>query len=128
MQHAVGGLLVMVAAGLIALPALSQDKAPPSNVASPEVYKLLAETDQWRVVRATWQPGQEDNFHMHEADRVSVFETDCELQFTAPDGKTRIGKPKGGKVNARTDKPEASHKAKNVGSAVCSIVIVELKK
>lgn len=124
---AVGGACLALVVGLMGSPVLAED-APPSNVASPDVYKILAETEQWRVVRATWQPGQEDTFHMHEADRVSVFETDCELEFTMPDGKTRIGKPKGGKVNARTGKPVAAHKAKNVGDKVCSIVIVELKK
>ncbi|MDJ0890584.1 MAG: hypothetical protein QNK18_05235 [Gammaproteobacteria bacterium] len=54
--------------------------------ASPDVYKILAENDQWRVIQATWQPGQEDNFHSHPADRVSFFVTDCRLQLSKPDG------------------------------------------
>lgn len=33
------------------------DEVPPSYTASPEVYKVLAENDEMRVVLATWQPG-----------------------------------------------------------------------
>ena len=105
----------------------ANEMAPPANVASPDVYAVVAENDQFRVLRATWQPGQEDNFHSHPADRVSLYRTDCTLQLTKPDGTSRVGKPKAGKVSARTGKPVPSHKAKNLGDDVCVIDIVELK-
>ena len=46
--------------------------APRGSEASPDVYKVLAENDQWRVLEATWQPGQEDNMHSHPGNRVSL--------------------------------------------------------
>ena len=101
--------------------------APTAPEASPEVYKIIAENKQWRVMQATWQPGQEDNFHSHTADRVSIFETDCKLRLSKPDGTYKDVNPKVGKAKARTGKPVASHKAKNIGDKVCVIKIVELK-
>jgi hypothetical protein len=107
--------------------ALANENAPPAHVASPDVYKILAENDQFRVIEATWQPGQEDNYHSHPADRVSLYQTDCTLRLTNFDVSTRIGKPKAGTAKARTGKPVKSHKAKNIGDQVCVIKIVELK-
>jgi hypothetical protein len=116
-----------IALFLAAQPSFAQD-APIASVTSPEVYKVIAENDQFRVLEARWQPGQEDNFHSHPADRVSLYETDCMLRLTKPDGSSRVAKPKGGTARARTGKPVKSHKAKNVGDKVCVIRIVELKK
>ncbi|MDH3762503.1 MAG: hypothetical protein OEU50_16090 [Gammaproteobacteria bacterium] len=106
---------------------LANDNAPPAHVASPEVYKVLAENDQFRVIEAIWQPGQEDYFHSHTPDRVSLYQTDCTLRLTNADGSSRVGKPKAGTAKARTGKPVKSHKAKNLGDQVCIIRIVELK-
>lgn len=103
------------------------ENAPTAPEASPEVYKVLAESDQFRVIEATWQPGQEDNFHSHPADRVSLYQTNCKLQLTNSDGTNRVGKPKAGTAKARTGKLVKSHKAKNIGNQVCIIRIVELK-
>ena len=103
------------------------ENAPPGPDVSPEVYKIKAENDQWRVMEATWQPGQEDNFHYHPADRVSIIQTDCNLRLTKPDGTFVDKSPKAGKATVRTGKPTASHKAKNIGDKVCTIIIVELK-
>lgn len=108
-----------------AAPSVAED-APIAPVASPDVYKILAENDQFRVVEGTWQPGQEDNFHSHPADRVSLIQTDCQLRLTKPDGTYRDAKPKAGRVIVRTGKP-VTHKAKNTGDKVCVVRIVELK-
>ena len=103
------------------------EDTPTAPEASPEIYKVLAENDQFRVIEATWQPGQEDNFHSHPADRVSLYQTNCKLQLTNFDGTSRVGKPKAGTAKARTGKPVKSHKAKNIGDRICIIRIVELK-
>ena len=103
------------------------EEAPSAPEASPEVYKILAENDQWRVIEATWQPGQEDDFHSHPADRASLYETDCQLRLTNPDGTYRDATPKAGTSGVRTGKPVESHKAKNLGDSVCVIRIIELK-
>lgn len=107
--------------------AIANDNAPPAHESSPEVYKILAENDQFRVIEAIWQPGQEDNFHSHTPDRVSLYQTDCTLRLTNSDGSSRVAKPRAGTAKARTDKPVNSHKAKNLGDQVCVIRILELK-
>ena len=103
------------------------ENAPPGPEVSPDVYKIKAENDQWRVMEATWQPGQEDIFHYHPGDRVSLIQTDCNLRLTKPDGTFIDKSPKAGIATARTGKPVASHKAKNIGDKVCTVIIVELK-
>jgi len=107
--------------------AFATDDAPTAPDASPDIYKVLAENAQFRVIEATWQPGQEDNFHSHPADRVSLYQTNCKLQLTNSDGTNRVGNPKAGTAKARTGKPVKSHKAKNIGDGICIIRIVELK-
>ena len=100
---------------------------PSAPEASPDVYKILAENDQWRVIEATWQPGQEDNLHYHIADRVSLYPTDCHLRLTSAEGRYIDFTAKAGTAAARTGKPMKALKAKNIGDAVCVIRIVELK-
>ena len=106
---------------------LADENAPPAHVASPEVYKILTVNDQFRVIEATWQPGQEDNYHSHPADRVSLCQTNRTLQLTNSGGSSRIGEPKAATARARSAKPVKSNKAKNLGDQVCIIRIIELK-
>jgi len=110
----------------LATNALAGD-APVASQASPGVYKTVAENAQWRVLEGTWQPGQEDNYHSHTADRVSLFSMDCDLRLTKPDGTFKDVHPKAGKAKVRTGEPVSSHKAKNIGNKPCSLLIVELK-
>lgn len=122
----IGTALLTLAITLSASPSVAGD-VPSAPEISPDVYKVLAENDQWRVIEATWQPGQEDNFHYHPADRVSLYITDCKLRLSKPDGTYRDANPKAGTAKARTGKPVKSHKAKNIGDKVCTLRIVELK-
>lgn len=122
----IGTAILACSLALGTAPSVAED-APTAPEASPDVYKILAENDQFRVIEGTWQPGQEDNFHSHPADRVSLIQTDCQLRLSKPDGTYRDAKPKAGKVIVRTGKPVKSHKAKNIGDKVCVVRIVELK-
>ena len=119
--------LALVCAQLNFSPAFAEN-APAAHVASPEVYKLIAENDQMRVIAAAWKPGQEDAYHSHLKDRASIFLTDCQLRLSKPDGTYRDAKPKAGKAVVRADKPVKTHRAKNIGDQQCRIIIVELKK
>ena len=103
------------------------ENAPPAPEVSPDVYKILAENDQFRVMEATWQPGQEDNFHYHPADRVSLYLTECKLRLSKPDGTYKDVNPKAGKAKARTGKLLESNKDKNIGDKVSIIRIIALK-
>ena len=121
------GIVALTCSALMSAPPSLAQQAPSGPKAAPDVYKILAENAQWRVIEGTWQPGQEDNFHSHPADRVSLIRTDCKLHISKPDGTFRVAAPKAGRVIVRTGKPVASHKAKNIGQSVCIVRIVELK-
>jgi hypothetical protein len=119
-----GGSIVLAAVPVI----VNAGQTYPSAMdASPDVYRVLAESKQFRVVVATWKPGQEDNFHHHTADRVSLYETDCKLRLSKPDGSYRDVNPKAGTAKARTGKPVKAHKARNIGDNVCILRIVEVR-
>ena len=61
-------------AALVAAPFALAEDAPPSYIAFPDVYKLVQENEHFRVIEATWQPGQKDVMHSHlpAVDRKSV--------------------------------------------------------
>src|SRR5262252_1273444 len=54
-------------ATLLLGPMVKAETVPRSSVASPDVYKVMAEGNGLRVVLATWQPGQRDQWHSHPA-------------------------------------------------------------
>jgi len=56
-----------IAVGLLAAPgaAMAQKTAPLSFQASPDVYKVIADGEHYRIIQATWQPGQRDAWHSH---------------------------------------------------------------
>lgn len=115
----------LVCGGLTLSPMATAETAPLSNVASPEIYKVLAENELFRVVLATWQPGQRDVQHSHPANAVYRL-TDCKNKVYRPDGSiAREGELKAGTVGLQ--KPIESHSYQNVGDKVCQVVIVERK-
>ena len=116
---------LVVAEGL-ALPfAVSAQEVPLSYKAAPEVYKLLAENDQFRVILQTSKPGQRDAWHSHAA-LVTYRLSDCTARLHLPDGKsTESTLRKRGDV---TFLPTvASHSFENTGTTDCEALIVERK-
>jgi hypothetical protein len=103
------------------------ENAPPAPVASPEVYKVVAENMDFQVIKATLQPGQEDKLHSHPADQVTLYQTDCKLHLTNLDGTSIVISQKHGEAAVRMGKPILAHKVKNIGEKVCVIWIVESK-
>jgi len=99
--------------------------APPSFQASPEVYRVLAENDDLRVVLATWQPGQKDGSHSHPIAAVYTVKA-CDARITAADGKVREVHNKAG--SARVNNPVKSHTFENIGTSECQQVLVEKKR
>ena len=120
----------LLAAGIVCgglgIPVLATaDDAPLSYVADPGVYKLLAENELFRVVLATWKPGQRDTYHSHSANAAYRL-GDCKVRVYGPDGKvTREGEAKAGTVNLQT--PISSHSLENISSHECQVLIVERK-
>lgn len=101
------------------------DNVPPSFQASPDVYKVLAENDEMRVVLATWQPGQKDRDHSHPMAAVYTVK-DCVARITTPDGAVKEVNNKAG--TARVNPAVPSHTFENVGKTECQQLLVERKK
>jgi hypothetical protein len=114
------GLLACIT--LLGLPPASAEDAPRSYVASPDIYKVIADNGKTKVILATWRPGQRDNWHSHAANGVYRL-TDCDNRAYTPDGKfeDRIAKAGSAIVQA----PIASHSVENRGTAECRAIIVE---
>jgi len=101
------------------------DDVKPSFEASPEVYKVIAENDEMRVVLATWKPGQKDTSHSHPMAAVYTVK-DCQARITSADGKVKDVNNKAG--SARVNPPVKSHTFENTGKTECQQVLVERKK
>jgi len=124
-----GKLACLAAVSLMALTATSAQDGPPATIlpsykASPDIYKVLSENEFFRVILATWKPGQGDNWHMHEGTLVNYRLTDCKLKPTFPSGKTEIREQKKGGVGYN---PAVTHRVQNVGDNECVLLIVERK-
>lgn len=117
---------IVVATNLIAAPNMSwAQEAPPAHIASPEIYKVLFETDLMRVVLATWQPGQRDAWHSHPPTSI-FYITDCHARVYFFDGGQNELFRKAGIGRAR-DEGVISHSFQNIGDSVCQMLFTELK-
>jgi hypothetical protein len=103
----------------------SAQNAPPTYQADPNVYKIIFEDQNFRVIEAIWKAGATDKSHSHPVASVNYSLNDCSLVLTGPDGVTRTINPKAG--TATTVPIIASHTAKNVGTTDCHSIFVERK-
>lgn len=93
--------------------------------ASPDVYEVVAENDHYRVIVATWQPGQRDNWHTHHGEIANFTLTDCHASSTMPDGRVvEVDLEKGVAGFAPAG---STHFHTNLGDDVCSFLLVEMK-
>jgi mannose-6-phosphate isomerase-like protein (cupin superfamily) len=92
--------------------------------ASPEIYKVIGEDGHYRIIAASWKPGQRDRQHSHPVAGV-YFVTDCHLRGYSPDGKSHEGQVKAG--TASVNKPVQSHSVENIGQSECKLVMFEKK-
>ncbi len=97
---------------------------PHSLVASPDIYKVIAENAQYRVIEVNWQPGQRDVMHSHPASAV-YYPMDCVLRGRAPNGATFDGLATAG--TARVQMPIAAHMVENTGTKECKVIMFEPK-
>lgn len=116
----------LIAAGAFMTPlAVLAEDAPLSYKAAPDVYKLLFENDQFRVIHQTSKPGQRDASHSHSA-LVTYRLSDCTGRLHYPDGKSTDARlAKRGSVTYLPAQP--SHSFENTGKTVCEGLIVERK-
>jgi predicted metal-dependent enzyme (double-stranded beta helix superfamily) len=98
---------------------------PLSHEADPDVYRVIAENENFRVIVATWQPGQQDAPHSHPANAAYRL-TDCKNRIFKLDGSiAREGEVKAGSVVLQD--PVPGHSFKNMSDNVCQTLIVESK-
>jgi len=101
------------------------EEVPLSHVADPDVYQVIAENENFRVLVATWQPGQQDAPHSHPANAAYRL-TDCKNRIFKLDGSiAREGEVKEGSVVLQD--PVPGHSFKNMSDKVCQTLIVESK-
>ncbi len=109
----------------VASSAASAQSAPPSYQGDPEVYKVIFEDANFRVIEAIRKKGVHDKPHSHPIPSVVYNVTDCTTKQYAADGKTSERTTKAGAAFAAP--VVASHSAENTGTADCHQIFVERK-
>jgi hypothetical protein len=123
-RHAI--LMLSLAAVTYVAPSIAfAQEAPPYYVADPGVYKVIFEDPMFRVIEATWRPGQIDKPHSHLIPAVVYSLDNCRLKLTSADGTTRIVNNKAG--HAMSVPFTASHTAQNIGRSACRVLFFERK-
>jgi hypothetical protein len=103
----------------------SAQTAEPTYKGDPDVYKLIFEDANFRVIEVLRKKGVKDKPHGHPSPAVVYNITDCKTRQYSPDGKSADSDRKAGSVNAVPI--IASHSAENIGEADCKQVFVEKK-
>ena len=103
----------------------SAELVPESHIASPEVYQVLAENPQLRVILATWQPGQKDVMHSHPM-LAAYSLTDCRFRIYKADGTT-VEKSFKAHDGARIKEATHKHSFENITKQPCQTLLVERK-
>jgi hypothetical protein len=112
-------------AGLAIASAARAESAPPAFQGDPDVYKVIFEDQNLRVIAATWKKGVTDKPHSHPVPFIVYALDDCTIRVHNPDGSTRDIKPKAG--TAFSGPITESHTAENTGNADCHALFVERK-
>lgn len=99
--------------------------AEPTFKADPDVYKVIFEDANFRVIEVNRKKGVHDKAHGHPVPSIVYSLTDCKTKQYAADGKTTEGETKAG--SARAVPVTASHSAENIGSTDCKQIFVEKK-
>jgi hypothetical protein len=126
-QHlTLGAIVTLLPALLCSAPSSAvAQSAPPSYQGDPDVYKVIFEDENFRVIKSVRKKGEHDKPHSHPLPSVVYFLTDCPTRLYTPDGKTTDSTSKAG--TARVAPVTQSHSAENIGSADCESLFVERK-
>jgi hypothetical protein len=100
--------------------------AQPTFAGDPDVYKVIFEDANFRVVEAIRKKGVHDKVHGHPIANVVYNVTDCKTKLFDGSGKP-VGENEA-KAGTVTAVPViASHSAENVGTADCRQIFFERK-
>ena len=114
-----GVFLILFVLALAVPSALAQD---PVKVDSKH-YSVEFENAQVRVLRVKYGPHEKSVMHRH-PNLVAIFQTDAQIKFTFPNGKTQDASGKAGQV---TWNPASTHLPENTGEQTFEAILVELK-
>jgi quercetin dioxygenase-like cupin family protein len=90
---------------------------------APHVYKVLAETDKFRVLEARIKPGAKTELHGHPA-HVAVATTHGKYRFAGPDGKTMDADLESGQTMVFEP---TEHTTENIGDTESVAILIEIK-
>jgi hypothetical protein len=99
--------------------------AEPSYKGDPDVYKVIFENADVRIIEAIRKKGVHDKAHSHPTPSLVYYLTDCTTKQYAADGKTTESVGKAGTANPVP--VIASHSAENTGPADCKQLFIERK-
>ena len=115
-----GAVLCAVSAGARA------QTAEPSYKGDPDVYKVIFEDANFRVIESVRKKGVHDKPHSHPVLGVIYNVTDCKTKLYGGDGKVvSENERKAGTATASPVTPV--HSAENTGDADCKQLFVEKK-
>ena len=103
-------------------PGPAADDSPLCYEASPGVYGLVAENASFRVISATWDGGERDEWHSHPP-LAAYFLTDVQGRLHYRDGSSKEVRGAAGDVNL-LDGGE-THYFENTAGAECRMVLFE---
>ena len=86
-------------------------------------YSVTSETDQVRVLRVSYGPGEKSVMHEHPP-VVAVFLSEARFRFTFPDGRSE---ERTGKRGDTIMMPAEQHLPENIGDNRADVVVIELK-
>jgi hypothetical protein len=98
--------------------------ADPTYKADPDVYKIIFEDANIRIIEAVRKAGVTDKLHGHPVASVVYNVTDCKTKLTA-DGKSRETDVKAGSVTSLPVIP--AHTGENTGTTDCKQLFIEKK-
>jgi hypothetical protein len=120
---ALGAMALM---SLASSAAMAQN-APPTYQGDPDVYKVIFEDQNFRVIDVVRKKGVHDKLHSHPVPSVVYNITDCTSQLYDADGKPTGGASPRKAGTAQTVSITPAHSAENVGAADCHQIFVERK-
>ncbi len=91
---------------------------------SPDVYNVLLENEDIKILEVTFAPGQSDNMHEHYPSTAYIIEGG-KAEVTLPNGTVNEINPTNGLTVHNPEK--AKHQVKNIGDNTMKIILFERK-
>lgn len=120
LETAVAGAIIALASS-----AAFGQVAEPTFKGDPDVYKVIFEDANFRVIESVRKVGVRDKPHSHPTPSIAYNLTDCASKQYFPDGKVTEMQAKAGSVNPIPVIP--SHSAENVAATDCKQLFIEKK-